>query len=166
MCLSSRNAKIFPLRGPRGALRAARYAGRATRAGVPRTAQVPYTGGQIPFMKPRCQSLLRSDIVLRLQLLPMLPLVAAHAVSLPDAEDAREHSKHRRARTTWVRPVVPAEGYHLSNGVLPLLSTQLLHLYRNISNIPRKRKFFFSSAVCDINAAHTWSEALRASFLA
>ena len=53
MCLSSRNAKIFPLRGPRGALRAARYAGRATRAGVLRTAQVPYTGGQIPLMKPR-----------------------------------------------------------------------------------------------------------------
>ena len=33
----------------------------------------------------------------------------------------------------WVRPVVPAEGYHLSNGVFPLLSTQDLHLSRNIS---------------------------------
>ena len=38
--------------GPRGALRAAHYAGRATRAGVLRTAQVPYTGGQILLMKP------------------------------------------------------------------------------------------------------------------
>eukprot|EP00964_Phaeocystis_antarctica_P014658 scaffold8103_cov34-Phaeocystis_antarctica.AAC.2 len=35
-------AQIFPLRGPRGALRAARYAGRATRAGVLRTARYRY----------------------------------------------------------------------------------------------------------------------------
>jgi hypothetical protein len=33
----------------------------------------------------------------------------------------------------WVRPVVPAEGYHLSSGLFPLLSTQDLHLSRNIS---------------------------------
>ena len=39
---SSLNAQIFPLRGPRGALRAARYAGRATRAGVLRTARYRY----------------------------------------------------------------------------------------------------------------------------
>ena len=45
------NAQIFPLRGPGGALRAARYAGRATRAGVLRTDQATDTGGQIPLMK-------------------------------------------------------------------------------------------------------------------
>ena len=47
----------------------------------------------------------------------------------------------------WARPVLPAEGHHLSNGVFPPLSAQGLHLSRNIST--RKRKFF-SSAVCDI----------------
>eukprot|EP00964_Phaeocystis_antarctica_P011426 scaffold6317_cov98-Phaeocystis_antarctica.AAC.9 len=36
------NAQIFPLREPRGALRAARYAGRATRADVLRTARYRY----------------------------------------------------------------------------------------------------------------------------
>eukprot|EP00964_Phaeocystis_antarctica_P163811 scaffold140673_cov244-Phaeocystis_antarctica.AAC.1 len=36
------NAQIFPLRGPRGALRAAHYAGCATRAGVLRTARYRY----------------------------------------------------------------------------------------------------------------------------
>eukprot|EP00964_Phaeocystis_antarctica_P128374 scaffold92155_cov50-Phaeocystis_antarctica.AAC.1 len=36
---SSLNAQSFPLRGPRGARRAARYAGRATRAGVLCTAR-------------------------------------------------------------------------------------------------------------------------------
>ena len=49
---SSSNAQIFPLRGPGGALRAARYAGRATRADVLRTDQATNTGGQIPLMKP------------------------------------------------------------------------------------------------------------------
>eukprot|EP00964_Phaeocystis_antarctica_P022716 scaffold12642_cov64-Phaeocystis_antarctica.AAC.1 len=39
---SSLIAQIFQLRGPRGALRAARYAGRATRAGVLRTARYRY----------------------------------------------------------------------------------------------------------------------------
>eukprot|EP00964_Phaeocystis_antarctica_P101838 scaffold67307_cov48-Phaeocystis_antarctica.AAC.4 len=39
---SSLNAQIFPLREPRGALRAARYAGRAPRAGVLRTARYRY----------------------------------------------------------------------------------------------------------------------------
>eukprot|EP00964_Phaeocystis_antarctica_P125999 scaffold89719_cov75-Phaeocystis_antarctica.AAC.2 len=39
---SSLNAQICPLREPRAALRAARYAGRATRAGVLRTARYRY----------------------------------------------------------------------------------------------------------------------------
>ena len=53
---SSSNAQIFPLRGPGGALRAARYAGRATRAGVLRTDQATDTGGQIPLMKPSARA--------------------------------------------------------------------------------------------------------------
>ena len=53
--LSSPNAKFSPLRGPESALRAARYAGRATRAGVLRTAREAggRTCGPILLMKPR-----------------------------------------------------------------------------------------------------------------
>ena len=54
--LSSPNAKFSPLRGPESALRAARYAGRATRAGVLRTAREAggrYLCGPILLMKPR-----------------------------------------------------------------------------------------------------------------
>ena len=50
--LSSLNAKFSPLRGPESALRAARYAGRATRAGVLRTAREADTCGPIQLMKP------------------------------------------------------------------------------------------------------------------
>ena len=52
--LSSPNAKFSPLRGPESALRAARYAGRATRAGVLRTAREAggRTCGPILLMKP------------------------------------------------------------------------------------------------------------------
>lgn len=48
--LSSLNAKFSPLRGPESALRAARYAGRATRAGVLRTAREADTCGPIQLM--------------------------------------------------------------------------------------------------------------------
>ena len=40
------------------------------------------------------------------------------------ARAGRAPSAMTMRRMTWVRPVVPAEGYHLSSGVFPLLSTQ------------------------------------------
>ena len=59
--LSSPNAKFSPLRGPESALRAARYAGRATRAGVLRTAREADTCGPIPLMKPRLETKLNTN---------------------------------------------------------------------------------------------------------
>jgi hypothetical protein len=76
-------------------------------------------------------------------LLDGLPASVELAGSRPAGQALKEGRKGGLAQRG---SILPAEGYHLSNGVFPLKTSIFLEIFP----LPEKEKVFFSSAVCDI----------------